>query len=304
MKGSANQDDVDNHNANNFDNTIDNNGFKITIVAVKKIKTKTSISNHQRKVSKEEKWALYRKTQGVCIICGRSISRNVSRWTVEHYIPRAVYKWVPTYKALKTIENFDNLFIVHSWCNVKKNADLPTVQSIRDLEVNEAIKNRVLELYQQIDEEIAKYRQIKQKVLSDQDFHCLFCRRQIGLLDSTLRRKDNHKEREIGNAMCLCFRCSLRAGRKAYKVEMISKLEDPHFDWDQVSEDRQSFAKQVFDFVDQQISEAQRLKVQEQESEEQGSEVQDLEVQGFDVEAVENQGLDQGDLDRRSDLDS
>lgn len=181
------------------------------------------VSIYQKKLTPERKLLVYQKTNGICIICQKQVSKNHKTWSVEHYIPRAVYKWVPKKEVRDIVESLDNLFIVHKQCNHNKDAELPTKKSILDLPINQALKKDVLAMYQNIGPEITLYRRIKQRVLSSQQYQCFFCQRKIHLPNCTLRRKDNQQGRVVDNAMCLCFRCSVRAGREAYKRKMVDK---------------------------------------------------------------------------------
>lgn len=184
------------------------------------------ISIRYKSFSEEQKKIVYRKTDGICIICGKKVSNDPKKWSIEHYIPRAVYKWVPNQKLKNTLESESNLFIVHKKCNAKKDAELPTINAIRNLPVNDILKADIIKLYKDIHDSLLTYRTIKQRVLARQKNQCFFCKKIISLFDATLRRQNNNKSRTANNAMCLCSFCSMRAGNPRYKAIMVKKIID------------------------------------------------------------------------------
>lgn len=180
------------------------------------------ISMRKRKLSIDKKVLVYQKTNGICIICKKAVN-DKEKWNMEHYIPRAIYKWIPSPTLKQSIESLDNLFIVHQKCNHHKNADLPTITAIQHLSISDTLKTALIQLYQSIEKEISAYNNIKQNILLSQRSRCFFCHRKIHLSNSTLRRKDNQKQRVADNAMCLCFSCSVKAGRPSYKSKMVKE---------------------------------------------------------------------------------
>ena len=181
------------------------------------------ISMYKKAASYNKKNIAYQKTNGICIICSRQVSSDMEKWSVEHYIPRAIYKWVPSQQLRDVLESVENLFIVHQKCNERKDADLPTIKSIHHLPISSELKLELLQLYKSVESEISEYRAIKQSVLSSQNALCYFCNHKICMLNSTLRRLDNKKQRIATNAMCLCLSCSIRAGNPSYKRKIVKQ---------------------------------------------------------------------------------
>ena len=174
----------------------------------------------------------YAKTNGICIVCGRPLSRDESKWTVDHFIPRAVYKWVPDKNTKRLIESGKNLFIVHPRCNFRKGSDLPTNDSIREMYASVSIKEGMHTIYKKAETSVAAYRSMKQSTLASQGRKCAVCGRTLGLNAAVMRRRDDEKERCRENAVCLCERCMLRACKKKRKNVRISvaNREVPHKD--------------------------------------------------------------------------
>lgn len=174
-------------------------------------------------VSITKKREAYKKANGVCFICGKKLSKKESEWSVDHFIPRAVYKWAPNEKVQNRIESGDNIFIVHPECNYSKDSALPTNKSINAMYAKEAIKAGIKELYRESEQSLVKYKAVKQSTLASQDRKCALCGKNISLNTATLRRKDNRKPRCRENAMCLCENCNIKAGNAHYKRAMVKK---------------------------------------------------------------------------------
>lgn len=168
------------------------------------------------------KQKLAEKTCGICIICAEPLS-TAAQSSIEHFIPRAIYKWIGRPNLKQQLESPANLFLVHGKCNFYKNAELPTPHAINALPVGEHIKNELMQLYRTVETAIDRYRSIKHSTLAAQKGRCAFCERPPALQDATLRRKNNHLERIAENAMCLCFKCSVRSSNAQYKHKMVAK---------------------------------------------------------------------------------
>lgn len=173
--------------------------------------------------SRYRKKRAYDKTRGVCIICGKPIADDPEQWSLEHYIPRAVYKWVRSSELESRLESVVNLFVVHIHCNFKKDSQMPSHKTIANIHANDAIKTELHQLYDQVASNIAQYHAMKQSVWDKQGRLCVFCQRPLPLKKAILRRKNNLLDRTKDNAMCLCFRCSTRAGSEKYKHKMVKK---------------------------------------------------------------------------------
>ena len=89
----------------------------------------------------------YEKTQGICIICRKMIEKQPAHWSLEHFLPRAIYKWLPDPELEARLESLANLFVVHKHCNLAKDSHLPNVAQIRNLPVRAHIKDELEALY-------------------------------------------------------------------------------------------------------------------------------------------------------------
>lgn len=172
-------------------------------------------------LSTNKKLLIYQKTNGMCIICNQLIHNDPTQWSVEHYIPRAIYKWLPNQELEAKLESPANLFIVHHDCNFKKDCALPNIKKINELQLNQHVKNELLELYKSVADSVAQYTAIKQSTWDAQHRKCYFCHRYTKLNFATLRRINNSLPRVRSNAMCLCFYCSVKAGNPHYKKRMV-----------------------------------------------------------------------------------
>lgn len=175
------------------------------------------------KLSVSDKQTLYDKTHGKCILCGKIMLKGQQELSLEHYIPRAIYKWIPHKKLKQQLEGFNNLFIVHKQCNFIKDSNLPNTKQIKRLPIDEHTKTLLLSFYKSIENELIQYQAIKQRVLQQQQNQCLFCHKTISLKTSTLRRKNNNQARHQDNAMCLCTKCNFRTFNTQYKHDMVQK---------------------------------------------------------------------------------
>ncbi len=175
-------------------------------------------------VSITKQRAAYARNNGICVICGKKISPNEKEWSVDHYIPRAVYKWVPDKVSKDLIESQDNLFIVHQKCNFSKDSTLPTNQAISSMHANKEIKDKTLKLYNKTQDGVDTYRAIKQSTFDSQGKKCAVCGKKLTINDATLRRISNNKGRNRDNAMCVCERCNIKAGTTEQKRKMVKKI--------------------------------------------------------------------------------
>lgn len=174
-------------------------------------------------ISMTKKREAYARVNGICFICGKKLGDNENEWSVDHFIPRAVYKWVPNKELRSLIESEDNIFVVHPQCNYSKDSALPTNEKINSMHTQRVVKEGIKELYRVSAPSIAKYKAIKQSAWDVQDRKCAFCGKRIPLSAATLRRRDNNKSRNRDNAMCLCENCNVMAGNAHYKKKMVKK---------------------------------------------------------------------------------
>lgn len=178
----------------------------------------------QKGMDKLFKQKIYKKTQGICIFCGKKLSSDGLDWSVEHFFPRAIYKWIPNPEVSKVLESLSNLFIVHIPCNISKDSRLPNLKNIHALHANDDIKANLHALYIHIESAIKDYHNLKNNQWLTQQKCCGFCQKPVKLVRTTLRRKHNDLPRSAENAICLCYRCSMKANNPAYKVAMATKL--------------------------------------------------------------------------------
>lgn len=173
---------------------------------------------------KTDKIRIYQKTLGICIICGKPVPNEMRAWSLEHYIPRAIYKWVPNAYVQSQIESETNLFIVHERCNFQKDSTLPTLHTIDHLHASPAIKDELYDLYDDIKYAIYRYKAIKQAVWVSQDKCCAFCKKSLSFGKSILRRRDFDLPRTQNNAICLCFSCSLALNSPKHLIQSVTVI--------------------------------------------------------------------------------
>ena len=181
-----------------------------------------SYNNSHVSITKQRE--AYARTKGICVICGMPISKDERKWSIDHFIPRAVYKWVRDDQAKELIESGDNIFIVHTHCNYDKDSTLPSNQVIKDMHADKAVKNTMRDLYKEAEESVVSYRAMKQSTLDAQDKKCAICGKTLTLNEATMRRVNNKKSRSRENAMCLCEKCNVKAGSSGNKKRMVKKM--------------------------------------------------------------------------------
>ncbi len=168
----------------------------------------------------------YNRTNGICFICGKPLPSDEKEWSVDHFIPQAIYKWTKDKEAKELIRSNENLFIVHPKCNYSKDSALPTKKAISQIKAGQDVKKKLNKLYSQVQENVDEYRSIKQKTFAAQDSKCAICGKKLKIENSTLRRINNNKGRNVQNAMCLCINCNTRAGSSSQKNKMTGKAQD------------------------------------------------------------------------------
>ena len=89
----------------------------------------------------------YEKTQGICIICCKMIEKRPAHWSLEHFLPRAIYKWLPDPELEARLESPANLFVVHKQCNLVKDSHLPNVAVGRILVSDTLHKGRLKTIF-------------------------------------------------------------------------------------------------------------------------------------------------------------
>ena len=187
-------------------------------------KSKKGSEKMGRYVSITKQRQAYNKTKGICIICGKKISKDEKRWSVDHFIPRAVYKWVPDEEIKKRLEGEENVFIVHEGCNFDKDSLIFTAPDIKKLQVDRSVREEIYRLYKDSEECIRDYRAMKQSTLDLQKKKCAACDKELSFKDATMRRIDRKKKRTKDNAMCVCGKCNLLANRSWNRNKMKTKV--------------------------------------------------------------------------------
>ena len=181
-------------------------------------------NNNYSHVSITKQREAYARTNGICVICGKALSEDESKWSVDHFIPRAVYKWVDVKNIRNIIESPDNIFVVHPYCNFDKNSTLPTNQVIKEMHADKTVKTRMQKVYKEAEKGVLSYRSMKQSTLDSQDKKCASCGKRISLSEATMRRIDNKKGRNRENAMCLCDKCNLKACKPNGKKKIMNVM--------------------------------------------------------------------------------
>ena len=165
------------------------------------------------------------------MICGKKVTHDENRWSVDHFIPRAVYKWIPDERLKTRLESVENVFVVHEGCNFDKDSLIFTVSEIKKLKVDAIVRDDLYKLYKDSEESINEYRSMKQRTLDLQKRKCAFCEMDLLFKDATMRRIDRKNKRTKDNAMCVCSRCNLKANRAKIRNKMrIKTLEDKQND--------------------------------------------------------------------------
>ncbi len=177
-----------------------------------------SIRKH---ISIEKQREAYARTNGICVICGQPLTKDESKWSVDHFIPQAIYKWVKDDQTKQLIESDENIFVVHAQCNYSKDSTLPTNQIINEMHASKKIKAEMHDLYKDAEDSVVSYRAMKQSTLDAQDRKCAACGKKLSLNNATMRRIDNKKSRNRKNAMCLCEKCNIRASYGGQKAKMV-----------------------------------------------------------------------------------
>lgn len=167
-----------------------------------------------------DKTDIYYKTDGICVICGKPVG-HTRPWSLEHYIPRAIYKWVFDPILAQKIESFANLFIVHPACNFHKDSALPTTHRIQAMHAPLPVIREVETLYEDIKPFVVRYRVLKQRIWESQQKQCYFCHKTLTFSQAILRRKHTDKPRTEHNAMCLCSKCSRNLGSPKQLISTV-----------------------------------------------------------------------------------
>lgn len=174
-------------------------------------KSKAHSKNALRKVLERQ--------DGVCIYCGKHIDMGEQRgvsWSLEHVVPRAVYKWVERVmskdevnKCFELIDSKDNLAITCCSCNVRRGSLLPSVDSVIS---NKYMSDDLKSMYINTIAGLQKYMDIYKAVIDisykRQNCKCARCGSFLPLSQATLRRRNKNKLRTVKNGMLVCPYCN------------------------------------------------------------------------------------------------
>ena len=146
----------------------------------------------------------------VCAICGGT----GGVYSADHFIPLALVKWGKKDRAdavLKLLNSEYNIFYTHEHCNTNKGSMMPTLEDVNRLNVREDIKDKIIELYKALKDDIDQFNNIVAEVRKKQKNKCYICARAVGK-NFTLRRKLKYKnvdnDRVKENAIIICRNCN------------------------------------------------------------------------------------------------
>ena len=162
---------------------------------------------------------LLQEQNGVCIYCGKPISIDEQRgviWTVEHIIPRAVYKWLERCLSVEDcnllyslIDNKNNIAISHYSCNLQQGSSVPTEEDIDKLICSTTLKERYKNQIRLSLKFIELYDSVLDVVWSRQKCKCGKCGKILPKHYATIRRRNYGKNRTINNAIAVCYSCNM-----------------------------------------------------------------------------------------------
>ena len=146
----------------------------------------------------------------VCAICGKEIAFTPS---VDHVLPRSLYKWSEAYLSktefnnIKSlIESSDNKVMTHEVCNAFKEDEIPLIET---LYLSDVDKSRLNDLEKSLKNIIVNYRENKTKLLLGQNRRCASCGCKIKN-EGVLRRINPKRKRTWDNACIVCHKCNLK----------------------------------------------------------------------------------------------
>lgn len=176
------------------------------------------------RVSKSKRMRLRTLQNNKCIYCNLELPENgvrteLGETSVEHMVPQAVFKWTQelvdkTEETRRKCNSINNLALAHSKCNMVKNSEIPTEQSIETLNVSEELKDRYKKALSKNKKYIEIYNHLKTELLVTQNYRCGLCGRYMKnsnkINEMTIRRKDNSLPRTKDNAILICFYCNMK----------------------------------------------------------------------------------------------
>lgn len=175
---------------------------------------------------------LHNRQDCMCIYCGEYIDIREPRgiaWSVEHIVPRTVYKWIErtapksvVENCFRDIESLSNLAITHHHCNYACGCSLPTAESIKNNNyIPEPLKTEYLNSLQRLKPYVDKYLVILDYLLKKQKSKCGRCGCLLRIDQAVLRRRNVNKIRNIRNAIVLCPECSSQRISSKYGTPRI-----------------------------------------------------------------------------------
>ena len=170
----------------------------------------------------------YIRGKCVCALCGGT----GGVYSADHFIPLALAKWGKKDRVdavLKLLNSEYNIFYTHRHCNKNKGSMMPTLEDVDRLDVRKDVKDKIIELYMALKDDIDQFNNIVDEVRKKQKNRCYICARAIDK-NFTLRRKLKYKnvndDRVKENAIIICRDCN-KTGRvreiqkRLYKDKLI-----------------------------------------------------------------------------------
>lgn len=125
-----------------------------------------------------------------CMYCGRVLKitpenrsdRGIDNWNVEHFVPKAVLKWVADYlneeefdDLCKMINSDDNLGIACCVCNTYKNETISEESEIDKMFTSQEKKDGYKDIFKRSEVFRETYETLKEELLEKQHGRCAGC---------------------------------------------------------------------------------------------------------------------------------
>lgn len=169
---------------------------------------------------------LYARQYGKCVYCGKLVDVAEQRgvaWSIEHIVPRAVFKWLERIllprevdELFKLIEDNNNIAITHYECNFTRGCSLPTVDGIKNMSIPNDLEIIYLNTLNKTQDYINIYRSIVNSTLEKQEYKCGRCGKLLYEDDTVLRRRRKDRIRNPKNAIAYCNCCNEYVSKGKY----------------------------------------------------------------------------------------
>lgn len=186
------------------------------------------MSRQIKSVNTTNKKIIAMKTNNKCVYCGRDV-QDYNK-SIEHIVPQSIYKWTENIltdsekeelKGLLTSNT--NLYLAHEKCNRHKLDTIPNKSDMDALNISMNQKKNLKILISKVQIYKDKYLSLKNAVSARNNNRCKMCGCKINYKYETVRRIDNHKERNISNAMIVCSTCNDKVYANRKKRERRNK---------------------------------------------------------------------------------